>query len=313
TMAEVLPADLAATFTAAIGSVLDSGGTQTLEYRLVLNERPQDFEARLVAAGTDEVVAVVRDITDRKRLEGKLREALDAAHAANRATSQLLAMMSHELRTPMQAVLGYAELLLAGPQGSLTPEQTEDVRLIQQGARRLIGFVRQMLDLSRLEAGQMGLKTEAVDLAKIVDEVRQDVAPQATEKGIALRIDLPLNLPAALGDAMGVRQIVLNLVSNAVKFTEQGEVRISARTSDGRVEVKVADTGIGIAKNTLPHIFDEFRQADAGMTRRYDGAGLGLAIAKRLAEQQAGEIHVTSKLGAGSTFTLQLPVATPQT
>ena len=309
TVGEVLPIAVAGPVGEAIGRVLDSGGTETLEYTLDIAGVRRDFEARLVAAGPDEVVAVVRDITDRKRLECELRDAVASAQAASRATSQLLDMMSHELRTPMQAVMGYAELLLAGPKGSLTAEQSEDVRCIHQGATRLVGFVKQMLDLSRLEAGQMGLKSEPVDLPQIVDEVRQNVAPQAAEKSLRLHVDLPQDLPPVLGDAMGIHQILLNLVGNAVKFTDRGAVRISARVVADRVEIEVNDTGIGIAADALPHIFEEFHQADSGTTRRYDGAGLGLAIARRLAEQQAGEIRVTSQFGVGSIFTLQLSIA----
>ncbi|MDQ3226258.1 MAG: ATP-binding protein, partial [Chloroflexota bacterium] len=309
TVGEVLPIAVAGPVGEAIGRVLDSGGTETLEYTLDIAGVRRDFEARLVAAGPDEVVAVVRDITDRKRLECELRDAVASAQAASRATSQLLDMMSHELRTPMQAVMGYAELLLAGPKGSLTAEQSEDVRCIHQGATRLVGFVKQMLDLSRLEAGQMGLKSEPVDLPQIVDEVRQNVAPQAAEKSLRLHVDLPQDLPPVLGDAMGIHQILLNLVGNAVKFTDRGAVRISARVVADRVEIEVNDTGIGIAADALPHIFEEFHQADSGTTRRYDGAGLGLAIARRLAEQQAGDIRVTSQFGVGSIFTLQLSIA----
>ena len=309
TVTEVYPTELAARLMAAIDRVLDGGGAETVEYELAVAGDLREFEARLVAAGSDEVVPVVRDITDRKRLEQERRDALEAAQAAHRASSQLLAMLSHELRTPMQAVLGYAELLLAGPSGSLTPEQAEDVRLIQRAAGRLVGFVKQMLDLSRLEAGQMGLKREPVDLAEVIEEVRQEVAPQAADKALALHGDLPPDFPPALGDGMGVHQILLNLVGNAVKFTEAGEVRIVALAVDACVEVAVSDTGIGIAAESLSDIFEEFRQADRGTTRRYDGAGLGLAIARRLAEQQGGGITVASRPGRGSTFTLRLPIA----
>ena len=309
TVTEVYPTELAARLMAAIDRVLDGGGAETVEYELAVAGNLREFEARLVAAGSDEVVTVVRDITDRKRLEQERRDALEAAQAAHRASSQLLAMLSNELRTPMQAVLGYAELLLAGPSGSLTPEQAEDVRLIQRAAGRLVGFVKQMLDLSRLEAGQMGLKREPVDLAEVIEEVRQEVAPQAADKALALHGDLPPDFPPALGDGMGVHQILLNLVGNAVKFTEAGEVRIVALAVDACVEVAVSDTGIGIAAESLSDIFEEFRQADRGTTRRYDGAGLGLAIARRLAEQQGGGITVASRPGRGSTFTLRLPIA----
>jgi PAS domain S-box-containing protein len=309
TVAEMLPPEVATPIAAAIERVLDSGGAETVEYALELDRGRTDFEARLVAAGADEVVAVVRDVTERKRLDAELRTALDAAHAANLATRRFLAMMSHELRTPMQTVMGYAELLLAGPAGSLTPAQIEDIQTIHRGASRLVSLVKQMLDFSLLEAGQMEMKMEPVDLETIVEQVRRDVTPLLTTKNLPLRIDLPPDLPPVLGDAMGVHLILLNLVGNAVKFTDDGEVALAARGVTDGVEVTVSDTGIGIAADALPHIFEEFRQADSGVARRYGGVGLGLAIAKMLVEQLQATIGVTSQPGAGSIFTVRFRTA----
>jgi PAS domain S-box-containing protein len=308
-IAEVLPADVAIEAEATIKRVLASGGTETIEYTLDLSGDSRDFEARLVPVGPDEVVAVVRDVTERNRVNTELREALEAAHAANRATRQFLTMMSHELRTPMQAIMGYAELLLAGPRNSLTPEQVEDVQTIRRGASRLVDLVKQMLDLSRLEAGQLELTATAVALPPVIEEVRQGVAPLAATKGLALRIDLPEDLPLVVGDEMGLCQVLLNLAGNAVKYTDQGEVRVSAERIEGEVSVTVSDTGIGIAPDVLPHIFDEFRQVHRGTTRKYDGAGLGLTIAKRLAERMGGRLSVASQPGTGSSFTLHLGIA----
>jgi signal transduction histidine kinase len=248
-------------------------------------------------------------VTERNRVNTELRGALEAAHAANRATRQFLTMMSHELRTPMQAIMGYAELLLAGPRNSLTPEQVEDVQTIRRGASRLVDLVKQMLDLSRLEAGQLELTATAVALPPVIEEVRQGVAPLAATKGLALCIDLPEDLPLVVGDEMGLCQILLNLAGNAVKYTDQGEVRVSAERGEREVSVTVSDTGIGIAPDVLPHIFDEFRQVHHGTTRKYDGAGLGLTIAKRLAERMGGRLSVASQPGTGSSFTLHLEIA----
>lgn len=259
---------------------------------------------------TGKIVAwqgILLDISERVRLEQELRQALEAAQAANRARSQFLAMMSHELRTPMQAVLGYADLLLIEPGGSLTGQQVEDIHYIRQGAGRMISLVEQMLDLSRLEAGRLELAIEAVDLAKIIEQVRHDIAPQAAAKGLVVGSDLSPRLPPLQGDPLRLHQILLNLAGNAVKFTQQGSVTISASSTNGVVDVAVSDTGIGIAPDILPHVFEEFRQADSGMTRRHTGAGLGLAIAKRLAEQHGGRISAVSTPDKGSTFTLHLP------
>ena len=247
-------------------------------------------------------VGVQTDVTERVR-------AVEVAETATRAKGLFLAMMSHELRTPLQAVLGYTDLLLLDGAASLAREQIEDLEHIRAGARRMMTLIDQLLDLSRMEAGRLELAAEPVDLAEIIEQVRQDIAPQIAAQGLALTIDLPASLPPALGDPERIRQILLNLAGNAVKFTEEGAVRITAcRAGDG-VEVAVRDTGIGISAEALPSIFEEFRQVDGNLTRRYGGAGLGLAIARKLAQQMGGDIRVVSSPGAGSTFTLRLPAA----
>ncbi|MFN8677800.1 MAG: PAS domain S-box protein [Thermomicrobiales bacterium] len=255
------------------------------------------------------VSGIARDITARREAEQALRTALEAAEAGERAKALFLAMMSHELRTPLQAVLGYADFLLSGRQGDLTPEQREDITYIHLGAGRMVTLIEQMLDLSRMEAGQLNLRRERVDVPEVMELVRQDIAPQAEAKAIALHLSAPARLPQALGDRDRIRQILLNLAGNAVKFTEAGSVTLEARQRQGWLEVAVSDTGIGIAETDIPGIFDEYQQVDGNLTRRYGGAGLGLAIARRLAEQMSGEITVTSTPGVGSTFTVRLPVA----
>jgi signal transduction histidine kinase len=255
------------------------------------------------------VSTITRDITERNRVERALRDALEAAETAARTKALFLAMMSHELRTPVQAVLGYADLLLLDPAVSLTPDQLTDVTYIRNGAWRLDKLIDQLLDLSRLEAGRLVLDVKAVSLADVVGEVRQDIAIQARAKHLALEIDVPASLPAALGDPDRLRQIVLNLAENAVKFTDEGSVSIRAREVSNGLAIEVSDTGIGIAPDALPTIFEEFRQVDSNLTRRYGGAGLGLAIAERLAAQMKGSLTVTSTVGQGSTFVLEIPRA----
>jgi PAS domain S-box-containing protein len=254
-----------------------------------------------------------REITERKRANEVLRLALDAAQTANQAKGLFLDMMSHELRTPLQAVLGYSEFLLAGPQRALTAEQREDIGYIHQAGGRMIALINQVLDLSRMEAGRLELAAEPVNLVQVIEAVRQDVAPQAAAKSLALQIDLPPSLPLVIGDEERLRQILLNLVGNAVKFTEAGGIRVAAApTPTGGLEVVVSDTGVGISADAVPHVFDEFRQGDSYMTRRYGGAGLGLAIARKLAEQMGGSIRVSSEPNVGSTFTLHLPLHPPE-
>jgi PAS domain S-box-containing protein len=256
------------------------------------------------------VSTITRDITAQTEADAALRVALEAAKAGIRAKTLFLAMMSHELRTPLQAVLGYADFLLNGPPGSLTVEQREDLSSIRQGAGRMATLIEQLLDLTRMEAGRLELAAVPVDLATIIEQVRQDIAPQLSAKALDCVITVPAALPPVLGDPVRLRQILLNLAANAVKFTDAGFVRISAVARSGGVEVAIQDTGIGISEEDLPSIFEEFRQVDANLSRRYGGAGLGLAIASGLAEQMGGRITVTSTPGTGSTFTLHL-VATP--
>jgi PAS domain S-box-containing protein len=265
---------------------------------------------RDVAGLTTGVSTITRDITERKQFEQELQAALEAAQAATRAKSLFLAMMSHELRTPLQAVLGYADLLLRGAEGSLTDEQVEDVGYIRGGGSRMIALIDQLLDLSRMEAGRLDIAEVPVDLVEIIEQVRQDVAPQSAAKSLDLNIDLPPSLPLVVGDPDRLRQILLNLAGNAVKFTDEGSVRITACTTDGGVDVDVSDSGIGITAEALPMVFEEFRQVDGSMTRRHGGAGLGLAIAHKLARQMGGSITVVSRYGTGSTFTLHLPAMT---
>lgn len=253
--------------------------------------------------------SITRDITAWKLSEAQLQMALEAAQTANEAKSQFLAMMSHELRTPLQAILGYTEFLLADPTSQLTAEEREDLGYIQQGGLRMLTLINQLLDLSRLEAGRLEVARKAVDLSSVLELVRQDVAPQALKKALDLHIIIPSNLPAVLGDPERLRQILLNLVGNAVKFTERGSVTIQAMAKDEIVSISVTDTGIGMSPDELPQIFEAFRQVDSRLTRRHGGAGLGLAIAQRLAALMDGNISVESQPGVGSTFTLTIPAA----
>jgi PAS domain S-box-containing protein len=256
------------------------------------------------------ISSITRDMTERKQLERELRAAVEAAQAANQAKSYFLAMMSHELRTPLQAILGYTEVLLAAPAGAFSAEQQEDLGYIEQGGRRMLTLINQLLDLSRIEADRLQVVRNPVDLAPILEQVRQDVAPQANRKGLALGLDLPEGVPRVMGDAERLRQILLNLVGNAVKFTEQGSVAVTAAVTDeATVVVRVRDTGMGIAPEAVPHIFEMFKQVDSRLARRHGGAGLGLAIAQKLAQLMGGQITVESTLGVGSTFTLQVPAA----
>ncbi len=246
------------------------------------------------------------EVEARRATEERLVAARQEAEAANHAKTVFLSTMSHELRTPMNAIIGYAHLLLDGMSGPLTPEQDADVRQIADGGDRLLRLIDDILDLSRIEAGRLELATEPVDVGAVLADVCAEVAPLAAAKDLALEVYAAPGL-VVRADPLRLRQVVLNLAGNAVKFTEHGGVSLEASLVPGGVEIAVADSGIGIAPEAMPHVFDEFRQADAGTARRYQGSGLGLAIVHRLVRLHGGTVAVESEPGRGSIFTVRLP------
>jgi two-component system, sensor histidine kinase and response regulator len=251
------------------------------------------------------------DITARKLAEAELLAAKEAAEEASRLKSAFLSMATHELRTPLTIISGYVELLANSAAAHLTPDERECLEIAQCSTRTLATLVDDLLDLARIEAGRLELDISAVDIAETVERVRRMVAAQAAAKGIGLEVVVDPALPPVAADANRLLQVLLNLVGNAIKFTERGRVLCTVHRAADGIEIEVIDTGVGITPEAIPRIFDEFRQADAGTTRKFGGSGLGLAIAKRLVEMHGGTIAVASVVDRGSTFTLWLPVAEP--
>ncbi len=290
-----------------------------LDHRLI---RP-DGEVRYVQLRTHpirdaqgrtlSVAGLTDDVTERHRSQEALRVAHAAAEAASRAKGEFLATMSHEIRTPMNAVIGMTGLLL---DTGLTPEQRDFAEVIRTSGDALLAIINDILDFSKIEAGKLALESAEFDVAELVDDVLGLVRQHADRQGDVLSHRIDPSVPSRLiGDAGRLRQVILNLVSNAVKFTTGGSVSLCVEANDvsrdiAQVRFEIRDTGAGISEEAKSRLFQAFSQADSSMSRRFGGTGLGLAISKRLVEQMGGEIGAESRIGHGSTFWFHVPLPT---
>jgi signal transduction histidine kinase len=231
---------------------------------------------------------------------------------ASQHKSQFLANMSHELRTPLNAILGYTELILDAIYGEVPSKMRGVLERVQSNGKHLLGLINDVLDLSKIEAGQLTLSVADYSIKEVVHSVFAAVESLAQEKKLALRVDLPKDLPTARGDERRLTQVLLNLVGNAIKFTDNGEVAIRASASNGAYTLSVCDTGPGISPSDQAKIFEEFQQADSSATKKKGGTGLGLSIARRIIELHGGRIWVESELGHGATFSFTVPVKAEQ-
>ena len=293
--------------------------------------RYQEEQTRLLAEGgtlrredgaPGGVVAAFTDITALKEAEAALAEAKVAAEAADRLKSAFLATMSHELRTPLNSIIGFTGLVLQELPGPLNDEQKKQLGMVRDSARHLLALINDVLDISKIEAGELAVAREPFDLRASIDRVAGIVAPLAEKKGLALRIEGREQAGALTGDARRVEQILLNLLSNAIKFTDAGTVTLSVGRADDyiangndapvpAVRLRVTDTGIGIKAEDMAQLFLPFRQVDSAITRQHEGTGLGLAICRRLAALMGGAIEAESRHGEGSAFTVTLPLGAP--
>jgi signal transduction histidine kinase len=246
------------------------------------------------------------------RLFQEIEEKSRQLETASQHKSQFLANMSHELRTPLNAILGYSELMQDGLYGELPPRTKEVLDRVEKNGKHLLGLINDVLDLSKIEAGQLVLGIESYAMRDIVQAVVAATESLAAAKKLPLRVDISDGMPDGRGDERRLTQVLLNLVGNAIKFTDAGEIRIAAKATNGMFTVAVADTGPGIPETEQTRIFEEFHQVDGSNTKRKGGSGLGLAIAKRIIELHRGRIWVESELGRGSTFRFELPVQAEQ-
>ncbi|HEY5118783.1 MAG TPA: PAS domain S-box protein [Anaerolineales bacterium] len=300
-----------------------------------------DEKGKPVAIATTE-----RDITERKRAEEEVRElnttleqrvtertgelvvAKDRAEEADRLKSAFLATMSHELRTPLNSIIGFTGIILQELAGPLNAEQRKQLEMVRDSGRHLLALINDVLDISKIEAGQLEVRSEPFDLRASIENVAGIVHPLAVKKGLDLHVELAPDIGTFVSDARRVEQVLLNLLNNAIKFTERGKVTLTAEIAQGALcapnslpasqssatrqasvlRISVADTGIGIKPEDFTKLFLPFRQIDSGLTRQHEGTGLGLAICRRLADLLGGEIHATSEWGKGSVFTFTLPM-----
>jgi PAS domain S-box-containing protein len=257
----------------------------------------------------DQMICVVDDITERKALESRLAEALLQANAANNAKSEFLGIMAHELRNPLSGVLGFAQLL---SDTALDDEQKGYVRRISSSGEHLLAVVNDTLDFSSIEAGTLAIHPAPFDLAPLVKLSSDIVRKSAADKGLAFHCDVAAGVPAQItGDERRIRQILINLLGNAIKFTASGSVVLRVTRSGGSLDFSVEDTGLGISSEVRARLFQLFTQADSTINQKYGGTGIGLAVSQRLAEAMGGTISVVSTPGKGSTFTFRLPLAPP--
>ncbi len=261
-------------------------------------------------------VCVASDITQLKQAENSLREAKQIAEEASLAKSRFLANMSHELRTPLNAVIGYAEMLLEEAEERKIVGSAEDVRKIQFAGKHLLGLISDILDLSKIEAGRMDIHLETFDVADMIDTVLGTVGPMIAKNGNQISISCPPSIGFIHADLTKIRQILLNLLSNAAKFTDKGSIRLSvSKLLQGHtqsIQFLIADTGIGMTQGQVTQLFQAFSQGDSSTSRRYGGTGLGLAITKAFTDMLGGTIEVQSKLGNGTVFVVRLPFVNPR-
>jgi signal transduction histidine kinase len=267
-----------------------------------------DKQIELVSTFADQAVIAIENVRLFEEIQDKSRQ----LEEASQHKSQFLANMSHELRTPLNAILGYTELMADGSYGEPSEKMLGILKRLEANGKHLLGLINDVLDLSKIEAGQLVLELSDYSVQDIAQTVRSTLEPLAADKKLAFKVEMSSELPPGHGDGRRLTQVLINLVGNAIKFTDAGEVAIKAEANNGSFHVSVHDTGPGISAADQANLFQEFQQADNAITRKKGGTGLGLAISKRIIEMHGGRIWVESQPGQGSTFAFTLPVVVEQ-
>ncbi len=270
--------------------------------RLEEREREREKEREKEREYSENLEALVEERT------AELAVAKDRAEESDRLKSAFLAVMSHELRTPLNSIIGFTGIVLQGLAGPLSEEQAKQLGMVQGSARHLLELINDVLDISKIEAGEVEIVLKAFDVREAIENAVQKVSPLAEKKELALSVEVASEVGQVTSDRRRVEQILINLVNNAVKFTEEGDIRVECRLSQDRLVMCVKDTGIGIKREDLGKLFEAFRQLSVGLNRPQEGTGLGLSICKKLAALLGGDIGVESTPGEGSVFTFTLPM-----